>query len=314
MTARRPLSDFLSAALVLVVLLFAFGVSCPVLALDQDDDDALGPTLTRIKARGSVVMAYLEASAPFSYVDSDGHPIGYAQEYADLIVASIRKRLDRPDLQVKPLLVSPQNQILLLQNGLYDFLCGSATHNRERQRLVGFSNTFFIVGTRLLVHKDSGISGFDDLEGKTVAVTSGTTTQALMTQINAKKNLEATVVAHVDNRDSFHSLETGTVDAFFMDGALLAGERSRAKVPDDWIIVGDPQSYEALACMLPPNDPVFKKLVDDTIKEAQRSGLAGRFYNKWFRQPIPPNGANLDYPMPDWMKDLFENPNDTPLQ
>lgn len=312
MTAKKLSSGFSPAVLALVALGFMSGVSFPALA--QDRDDPLGPTLSHIKARGSVVMAHLGSSIPFSYVDANGHVRGYAQEYADLIVASIRQRLDMPDLQVNLLLLSPQNQIILLQNGLYDFICGSTTNNRERQRLVAFSNTFFIVGTRLLVHRDSGISDFSDLRNKTVAVTNGTTSHALMVRMNAEQELEATIVTYVDNGDAFQALEAGKADAFFTDDALLAGERSRATAPEEWIIVGEPQSHEALACMLPPNDPIFKKLIDDTIAEAQRSGLADQFYTKWFRQPFPPNTESLDYPMPDRMRDLFRNPNDTPFQ
>jgi glutamate/aspartate transport system substrate-binding protein len=99
-----------------------------------------------------------------------------------------------------------------------------------------------------------------------------------------------------------------------MDDPLLAGERAKAKNPDDWVIVGTPQSKEAYGMMLRKGDKQFKKLVDDTIAAVQTSGEGEKLYQKWFLSPIPPKGINLNLPMSDEMKKLFKHPNDTPLQ
>ena len=63
--------------------------------------------------------------------------------------------------------VTSQNRIPLVQNGTIDLECGSTTNNLERQQQVAFSNTIFIIGTRLLTRKDSGIKDFPDLAART---------------------------------------------------------------------------------------------------------------------------------------------------
>jgi glutamate/aspartate transport system substrate-binding protein len=131
-------------------------------------------TLDKIKKDGVIIVGHRESSVPFSYYESAQNVIGYAQDYSARIVEAVQKKLGLPDLAVKMIPNTSQNRIPLLQNGTYDFECGSTTKT-ERQQQAAFSNTFFIVGTQLLVNKTSGIRDFKDLKGKNVAVTVGTT-------------------------------------------------------------------------------------------------------------------------------------------
>lgn len=279
-------------------------------ALAQEAED----TLAKIRESGRVVVGYRESSVPFSYYDGQGRVVGYAQFYSDLIIDAIKKELGEAGLKVEYLPITSSNRIDLLREGRYDFECGSTTNNTERQRLAAFSNTFFIVGTRLLVHKDSEITYFDDLAGKRVAVTSGTTSEQILLKMNEEKNMNITVISAKDHGDAFAALENGRADAFFIDDALLAGERAKAVNPEKWVIVGEPQSYEAYGCMFRKDDPRFKALLDEVISEAQSSGAALKAYNQWFHKPIPPNGVNLDFELSSVMKELFAAPNDRAYQ
>ncbi len=170
-----------------------------------------------------------------------------------------------------------------------------------------------MVGTRLLTKKDSGIKDFADLKGKTVVTTAGTTSERLLRAMNDDKKMGMNIISAKDHGESFLTLETGRAVAFMMDDALLAGERAKAKKPDDWVIVGTPQSEEAYGCMVRKDDPAFKKVVDDAIAELETSGEADKIYDKWFKQPIPPKGLNLNFPLSDSMKKLYANPNDKAL-
>nr|MBA2815248.1 Glutamine transport system permease protein GlnP [Candidatus Pantoea persica] len=98
-----------------------------------------------------------------------------------------------------------------------------------------------------------------------------------------------------------------------MDDTLLAGERAKAKKPDSWDIVGTPQSKEAYGCMLRKDDAQFKTLVDDTIAKAQTSGGAAKWFDTWFKQPIPPKNLNLNFELSTDMQALFKTPNDKAL-
>ncbi|WP_145554481.1 amino acid ABC transporter substrate-binding protein [Yersinia canariae] len=270
-------------------------------------------TLKKIKDNGVIVVGHRESSVPFSYYDNQQKVVGYSQDYSNLIVDAIKKKLNAPDLQVKLIPITSQNRIPLLQNGTFDFECGSTTNNLERQQQAAFSNTIFVVGTRLLTKKGSEVKDFKDLAGKPVVVTSGTTSEVLLNKLNEKDKMDMRIISAKDHGDSFRTLESGRAVAFMMDDALLAGERAKAKKPDQWEIVGAPQSQEAYGCMMRKNDPAFKALLDETIATAQTSGVAEKSFDRWFKNPIPPKNLNLNFSLSDEMKVLFKAPNDKAL-
>ncbi|MBK5072412.1 glutamate/aspartate ABC transporter substrate-binding protein [Budviciaceae bacterium CWB-B4] len=279
-------------------------------ALHAEDLDG---TLKKIKDTGVITVGHRESSVPFSYYDNQQNVVGYSQDYSNLIVDAVKKKLDLPNLQVKLIPITSQNRIPLLQNGTFDFECGSTTNNVERQKQVDFSNTLFVVGTRLLTKKDSGIKEFADLKDKNVAVTSGTTSETILNKLNDSDKLNMKIISAKDHGDAFRTVESGRAVAFMMDDALLAGERAKSKKPDQWEIVAKPQSFEAYGCMLRKGDAQFKKLMDETIAQAQTSGAAEKSYDKWFKQPIPPKNLNMNFELSEDMKKLFKAPNDKAL-
>ena len=271
------------------------------------------PTLEKIAKNGVIVVGHRESSVPFSYYDNAQKVVGYSQDYSNAIVEAVKKKLNKPDLEVKLIPITSQNRIPLLQNGTFDFECGSTTNNVERQKQAGFSDTIFVVGTRLLAKKGGDIKDFPDLKGKAVVVTSGTTSEVLLHKLNDEQKMDMRIISAKDHGDSFRTLESGRAVAFMMDDALLAGERAKAKKPDNWDIVGKPQSHEAYGCMLRKDDAEFKKLMDDTIAKAQTSGEAEKWFDKWFKNPIPPKNMNINFDLSDDMKALFKEPNDKAL-
>jgi glutamate/aspartate transport system substrate-binding protein len=200
-----------------------------------------------------------------------------------------------------------------VQNGTIDLECGSTTHDVERAKQVGFTDTIFVIGTRLMAKKESGIKDFADLKGKTVVTTAGTTSERILRKLNQDQNMGMSIISAKDHGESFLTLSTGRAVAFMMDDALLAGERAKSNDPADFVIVGTPQSKESYGCMMRRDDPEFKKVADDAIAKVQTSGEADAIYKKWFMTPIPPKGLNLNFPESDDMKALFKAPNDKPL-
>jgi glutamate/aspartate transport system substrate-binding protein len=276
-------------------------------------DDLTG-TLKKIKDAGSISVGHRESSIPFSYYDDKNQVVGYSQDLVMMVIEAVKKKLNLPNLQVKLVPVTSQNRIPLIQNGTIDIESGSTTNNLERQQQVAFSNTMFIIGTRLLVKKDSGIQDFPDLKGKNVVVTAGTTSERLIREMNEKQGMQMNIISAKDHGESFLTLQSGRAAAFMLDDALLAGERAKAKKPADWVIVGTPQSKEAYGMMMRKGDDQFKMLVDETIAKAETSGEAEKLDQKWFQSPIPPKGLNLELPFSDDMKELFKSPNDKAFQ
>jgi len=277
-------------------------------------EEELTGTLKKIKDAGSISLGHRESSIPFSYYDDKNQVVGYSHEMLLLVVDAVKKKLNMPNLKESLIPITSQNRIPLIQNGTIDIEAGSTTNNLERQQQANFSDSIFVIGTRLLVKKDSGIKDFPDLKGKNVVVTAGTTSERLIRELNEKNNMGMNIISAKDHGESFLTLQSGRAVAFMLDDALLAGERAKARKPDDFIIVGTPQSKEAYGMMMRKGDDQFKKLVDEAIAKAETSGVAEKLYQKWFQSPIPPKGLNLDLPLSEDMKALFKSPNDKALQ
>lgn len=270
-------------------------------------------TLAKIKSSGTVTLGVRESSG-LGYTLGNGKYVGFHTEMGERVLADIQKQLGLAKLDIKYQPVTSQNRIPLVTNGTVDIECGSTTNNTERARQVAFSNTLFIIGTRLMTKKESGVKDFPDLAGKNVVTTAGTTSERLIRKMNEEKKLGMNIISAKDHGESFLTLETGRAVAFMMDDALLYGELAKAKRPADWTITGTPQSFEAYGCMMRKDDPGFKKLVDAAIAKTMTSGEAEAIYKKWFTQPIPPKGLNLNFPPSDAMLKLYKAPNDKPFE
>lgn len=279
---------------------------------DAATSETMNGTLQKIKDSGTIVVGYRDSSIPFSYVaDDPNQPMGYAHDLEMKVVEGIKEKLNMPDLEVRYNLITSQTRIPLVQNGTVDFECGSTTNNVERQEQVAFSNGFFEIGTRLLTKADSGIKDFEDLKGKRLVTTAGTTSERYIRQYNDEKKMDTDIISAKDHGEGFLMLESGRADAFMMDDVLLAGEKAKAKNPDEWVIVGTPQSFEIYGCMMRKDDPEFKTVVNDALNKTFSSGEINSIYDKWFLNPIPPKNVNLNFEMSDNLKALIANPHDS---
>lgn len=295
-----------------VATLAAVVMGCTYLASVQAQD-ATSATLKKIRDTGVISLGVRESSVPFSYYDSEQHTIGYAQDIALKIVDEVKKELKLDKLTVKEIPITSQNRITLIQNGTIDIECGSTTHTRERDNQVAFTNSFFQYGVRLIAKKDSGIKDFPDLAGKTVVTTAGTSEDRLLREMNNDKKMGMQLIAAKDHAESFLNVKTGRAVAFVMDEPLLYGARAKEANQQDYLITGTPPLSEVYGCMVRKDDPAFKTLADGVIARIQTSGEAERLYAKWFTQPVPPKGMNLNYPLSNENRALFAHPNDRAL-
>ncbi|SDP05880.1 transporter substrate-binding domain-containing protein [Pseudomonas jinjuensis] len=285
-----------------------------VCALAQANE-ALDGTLKKVADRGTITLGYRDASVPFSYLgDNSGQPMGYSVELAGKVVERLRHKLNKPDLAVKYNLVTSQTRIPLVQNGTVDLECGSTGVTAERLKQVAFSYGFIYVKGQLLTAKDSGIQGFDDLKGKNVVTTAGTTNERYLKAYNAEHKLGMNVVSAKDHGEAFLMLQSGRAVAFYMDDALLYGEKAKARDPRQWVVVGEPQSREIYACMVRRDDPQFLALVNQTLADLYASGEIKDIYQRWFEQPIPPKNLNLEFPMTAELQAIIAKPTSEPVQ
>lgn len=279
------------------------------------NEASLSGALAKIASSKSITLGYRDASVPFSYVgDHSGKPMGYSVDLASKIVERIQQKTGVADLKVKYNLVTSQTRIPLVQNGTVDLECGSTGVTAERQKQVAFSYGFIYVKGQLLTAKNSGIQGFADLTGKNVVTTAGTTNERFLKRYNAEHKANMFVISAKDHGEAFKMLETGRAAAFYMDDALLYGERAKAKDPHKWVVVGKEQSREIYSCMLRKGDPQFLALVNETLGELYSSGEINGIYQRWFEQPIPPKGLNLEFPMTSELKAIIAKPVSDPVE
>jgi glutamate/aspartate transport system substrate-binding protein len=289
--------------LVLAIAAFAAGG-----AFAQAND-----TLAKIKASGSITEGVRESSG-LSYTLGNGQYTGFHYDVCANIIKDLQKNLGLSKLETKYQPVTSQNRVPLVQNGTVDIECGSTTNNATRQKDVAFAVTTYVEEVRIAVKANSGITSIKDLNGKTVATTTGTTSVQTLRKNERAGGIDFKELYGKDHSDSFLLLESGRADAFVMDGSILASNIAKSKSPADYKIVGEVLSVEPIAIMIRKDDPAFKKAVDDSIKAQIKSGELAKLWDKWFIQPIPPANVKIGLPLSDATKAAWANPNDKPME
>jgi glutamate/aspartate transport system substrate-binding protein len=283
------------------------------MSVSQARAEELTGTLKTIKETGAITLGFRDASIPFSYLDDNQKPVGFAMDICYAIADAVKKELELDKLEVKLNPVTSATRIPLLANGTVDLECGSTTNNAERQKLVTFTNTHFLTASRFVSKKASGLNTINDLKGKTVVSTAGTTNIKQLTEVNAARNLGITIVPSKDYAEAFLMVETDRAAALVMDDVLIASFVAGSKEPAAYVISPDAFSKpEPYGIMLRRDDPAFKKVVDAATSELYTSGEGQKLYDKWFMSKIPPKGLNLNTPIAPELKAEFAKPSDSP--
>jgi glutamate/aspartate transport system substrate-binding protein len=269
-------------------------------------------TLKKIQDTGSITIGHRDASIPFSYYDDKQQPIGFAMDLCLRIVDAVKTELKLPKLDVKYQLVTSANRIPLMANGTIDLECGSTTNNVARQKEVSFTMTHFLTANRVVSKKSANLKSIDDLKGKTLVSTSGTTNIKQLTELNTSKNMGMNIIPANGHPEAFQMVETGRAVGFAMDDILLYSLVASSRNPSDYVISDFALSLpEPYGIMLRRDDPGFKKVVDSAVTRLYKSGEAAKLYEKWFLKPVPPKGINLNVPLSAQMKNMFANPTDS---
>lgn len=271
---------------------------------------ASGAELDKIRQAGEIVVAHRETSIPFSYIGPDGQPLGYAVDLCNRLVDGVRANLKMPTLRVRYLAVSSASRIPTIAEGKASLECGSTTNTAERRKQVDFTIPHFISSSRFLVRSDTPIEALADLGGKTVTSTKGTTNIKTLERLNNEYVLKMTIVEAPDHAQAFQSVVQKKADAFAMDDVLLYGLRANHEKPADFKVVGKPMTIEPYAIMLPKGETAFKALIDSEMRKLIADGTLQQLYTRWFLQPIPPKGINMQLPMPALLRDSLKYPSD----
>ena len=272
---------------------------------------AQAQTLDKIKKDGAITIGHRDASIPFSYFDDKQQPVGYSMDICMKIADAVKAELKLPNLKVNLNPVTSATRIPLMANGTIDLECGSTTNNLDRQKQVSFAPTTFVTANRLVAKKSANITKLDDMKGKALVSTSGTTNIKQVTELNSSRNLGMNIAAAKDHAEAFLMVETGRAVAFAMDDILLYSLVASSKAPADYIITNEALSVEPYGIMMRKDDAAFKKVVDTAVMNLMKSGELDKIYTKWFMSPIPPKGINLNLPMSAALKKAVASPTDS---
>ncbi len=265
--------------------------------------------LDRVAVGGKLVLAHRASSVPFSYVH-EGKPMGYAVDLCLRLAEAVRKKTGMKDMAVAFLQVTPENRMAMVEQGKADLECGSTTNNAERREKVAFTIPHFITGTRLLMKASSKVTRMEDLAGKKLVSTRGTTAYKVAEKAGRERLMGFTLLEAPDHARAVEMVEKGEADAFAMDDVLLYSLAASRPDPKALKVEGRFLTTEALAIALPRQDAAFKQVVDEEMRRLITSREILAIYDKWFMQPIPPQGRALHLPVSYLLRDFWKYPTD----
>jgi glutamate/aspartate transport system substrate-binding protein len=268
-------------------------------------------TLSKIRQTGSITLGNGDSSIPFVYYDDKHQPVGYTLELCYRIVDAIKAELGMSKIDIVYHPVNSATRIPLVVSGAVDLECGSTTHTAKRQEQVDFAITHFVASSRFVAPRSANLRTLDDLRGKTVISTTGTTAMTTATALNTEHQLGMTILGAKLHTEAFEAVATGQAAAFFMDDILLYGLVANAKDPSEWMISEQPLTTEPYAIMMRKGDVALKMIVDGAIRALYHSGEIREIYRRWFLQPTPPRGINLAVPMSAALEKVVARPIDS---
>ncbi|MGJ7510108.1 ABC transporter substrate-binding protein [Variovorax sp. GT1P44] len=250
----------------LIATLLATAALLPMFSAHADQ-------LADIKKRGELVIGVLGTDEPATFIDPKTRRIvGYEVDLAEAIAQKIG---------VKPVLkqIAVAARIPELQQGHVDLVAAGLTHNKEREAQIDFSLTTFVTGQKAIVKKDSGIAEVPQLAGKKVLTIRGGTQEP-----NLRKAVPGVDVVTFDtSQQAFQALQQGKGVGYVDDEAALL--RSYAKLGPQkaqYVVLKQNLSTESLAIGIKKGEPALKAVVDDTLRDLEKSGQAEKIFFKWY--------------------------------
>lgn len=261
----------------------------------------------KMKGRGQILVGYREDAAPFSYLDDKKQPIGYSLEFCRAIVTRVLAQPGMGKLKVAYVPVPVDRILTYVSEGSADLFCSGTSDTAERRNQMAFSQPIYFDGVGVMVRKKDNVSRLEQLKGKKVVLIKSTTAVGVINDYLKKSGGGWKLEEVINSEAALSQLQLGWSAGYARDKGLLAVQRAGLSAPDDYVILPDQLSSEAIAIAYRRDDSAMKALVDGVYSEAIASGKAQEWYDKWFTKPIPLNRAmkSLDMPMSAELKAAF---------
>jgi len=239
-------------------------------------------TLKKISETKSITIGYLKETAPFSFLDPSGNPVGYSVDLCRRIATAAKNELGLSKLDVKFVEITLQNRFDAVESGKIDIECGISTITLSRMERVDFTLPTFVTGASLLSKADSPIRTTADVAGKTVVVIRETTTEAAFINYLKDNLIDAEVVQVDTETEGLKLLNDNKVDAFALDQVQLIGQIIQSDNPKSYALSQDTYSYEPYSLMLRRNDADFRLIANRSLAQIYRTKQYKTIYTKWF--------------------------------
>ncbi len=218
--------------------------------------------LETVKARGRLICASQTGLAGFGYLDAAGRNAGFDIDLCRAVAAAIFGSGEAVEIvNITAAQMGPT-----VQSGEVDIIARTITWSSTREIQWGnFAITMFYDGQGFMVPKASGITGARQLNGASVCVTGGTTTELNLADFFRQNNLELEPAVFEDKASVYGAYEQGRCDAATSDTSQLAAIRSGFADPDAHIILPEVISKEPLAPVVPHGDDQWSDLVKTVL-------------------------------------------------
>ncbi|OWU69555.1 hypothetical protein ATO3_21990 [Marinibacterium profundimaris] len=240
---------------------------------------ATAQTVDRIRSEGEIRLGYRQDAAPLSYVDDQGVPAGYTVQVCAQLAQALGRALDLEEIEMTFVPVDTSNRFAKVADGEIDLLCGASTITMSRREFVDFSIPIFVDGTAVMLPVGAETT-FSALNGASIGVRSGTTTEEALGNTLTQTGTEAEVVTFDSHEEGLAAMQAGEIAAYFADQSILlflnAGNR-------DFMVMDRLLTIEKQGLALPRGDDEFRFLVDGALSGLYNTGVMEGI----FRETLP---------------------------
>ena len=255
-----------------------------VLMFATANADNHADTLKRVSETGEFRIGYVPDAPPLSFRDSNDNVVGYSIDLCRHIASAVRDELglEKIDIVFTPL-ESMEQRLSAIENSEVDIECGATTVTLSRRERVDFTLMTFITGSAVLSLKTNPIGNVDDVDGQTIAVLSGTTTEDVMRRVIEVNEFDVELRLITSHDEGMQLLNDRSVAGYASDRAMLIGQVFRdANAKNQYAMTRGSLSFEPYAMMIPRGDTEFRLVADRALASLFRGARIRRVYHNWF--------------------------------
>ncbi len=217
--------------------------------------------LSQVKKRGRLNCGINGNVKGLSYVNEKGEYSGFDVDICRVVAAAL---LGNPDA-VSYIQLDTNERFQALVSGKVDLLSRNTTYTVTRMTLVDFLSPVLYDGQGFMLPSSSGITSLEALDKKKICVSTGTTNELNLYDLNTRLNIAVTPIQFLDQEQAFKGYVNGKCDALTADRSQLSSRKLTMPHSDRHVILSEIISKEPLTPAVKSGEPKFRKAVSAAI-------------------------------------------------